>query len=283
MNIKKGINGLIRTVFSFSKTNAPTLLTAAEIVLGGTTAVIVYKKSPEAHAKKTVAVAKARTEGKSKVAEKVEAAKAVSKVMWPAYITGAAATGCLIASNKISNDRLAATAAACGYLERKLEAMREAEKEVLGENKAADLNRKAAEKMMEKSDANPDDPIEPSKQYPGLRQLYYDMLNDRYLRSSVEELFNAANVINGKVKDEYYDGPIDDDGHYDCEIGPNDFYREVGWPETKAAKGWTFPPKSCYQHGENGIGMVVNKTSVIAPNGETAIVLDFENMAPKWG
>ena len=276
MSIKSSINGLIKTILSFGKTNAPTLLTAGGIALGGATAVIIYKKSPEAHAKKTVAVAKARTEGKSKLVEKVEAAKATSKVLWPAYATGAASVFCLCKSNKISKDRLVATASACTFLEKKIEAMRETEKEVLGDVKAEDLKRKTYEKMMEKSKSDPDKPEEPKQSYAGLPQLYYDVLNDRFLRSNVDQLRAAENKVNQYVYREYIDGSLDD------YVGPNEFYEAVGWNPTEGSRGWIFNSKACYRYGSEGIGLKIGSTSVMAPNGEAALAIDFENLSPKW-
>ena len=276
MNIKSTLNSLIKTVLSFGKTNAPTLLTAGGIALGGATVAIVYKKSPEAHEKKAEAIAKAKEEGKGKVGTAVEVVKATSKAMWPAYVTGAAAATCLIASNKISNDRLAATAAACSFLEKRMEAMREAEKEVLGEAKAADLERKSIEKMMEKSESDPDNPEEPRKPYAGMPQLYYDVLNDRFLRSNVDQLRTAENRVNMMVKREF------DDGSYDDWVGPNEFYDEVGWNSTEGAKGWIFNSKACFSCGEEGIGLKIGSTSVVAPNGEPALAITFENLDQKW-
>lgn len=277
MKAKGFIGSLIETVYKFGKQNLPGILTTAGLIAGGATVVIVYEKSPEAHKAKEEAVQKAKDEGKGKVGQTLAAAGAVSKVMWPSYITGAFATGCLIKSNMVSNDRIAALGAGYSFLEKRLEAMREAEKEVLGEKKAEDLKRKTYEKMMEKSNSDPDQPTDTKKQYAGLPQLYYDLLNDRFLRSDSETLRAAENAINSDVQAEYFDGSFDDD------IGPNDFYRTVGWPETKGAQGWTFPPKSCFNHGEKGIHMILGKTSVVAPNGEPALVLDFENLAPRWG
>ena len=276
MNIKGMVNGLIKTVVSFGKTNAPALLTAGGIVLGGATVAIVYKKSPAAQNDKEEAELIAQNEGKGTIVKKLEGFKAVSKVMWPAYITGAGAVGCLIASNKISNDRLAATVAACSYLEKKMEAMREAEKEVLGETKAEDLKRKTYEKLMENSKSDPDKPEESKLPYAGLPQLYYDVLNDRFLRSNIDQLRAAENKVNQYVYREYIDGSRED------YVGPNEFYREVGWNETEGSKGWIFDSRTCYKYGSEGIGLKIGSTSVMAPNGEAALAIDFENLRPRW-
>lgn len=275
-NLNGIVNKIFNTVIRTGRTNLPNILTGSGIILGGVTLGYVYKKSPEAHQKREEAIARAKKNGKGTVGTKVEGFKATSSVMWPAYLMAAASAGCFIGSNKVSNDRLAATVATCGFLKKKLDAIQETEKEVLGNNKAEDLKRKTYEHMMEKSEADPDKPEEPKKPYVGLPQLYYDVLNDRFLHSTDDILREAENKVNIKVYAEYQDGSFEDD------IGPNDFYEIVGWAPTKGSKGWCFDSKACFSHGEEGIEMIIGKTCVVAPNGEAAKVVDFHNLAPRW-
>ena len=279
MNIKSMFNGLLKTVVTYGKNNAPTLLTAGGIALGGATVVLVAKESPKAKEKKEAALAKAKAENMNKVATAVEVAKATVPVYAPAIVTGGASVACLIASNKVSNDRLAATVAACGYLQDKITAMQETEKEVLGEAKAEDLKRKTYEHMAEKAvekGADPDHPEEPKKPYAGMPQLYYDVLNGRFLRSTDDILREAENKVNMVVYGEYLDGSFDDF------TGPNEFYDFVGWDRTTGAEGWKFPSSECFKYGGDGIGLKIGKTIIVAPNGEAAKAVEFENIKPKW-
>ena len=65
-------------------------------------------------------------------------------------------------------------------------------------------------------------------------------------------------------------------------MGPNDFYSLIGLKTPKANEAWVFSSRKCFTCGDLGIEAVVGQTSVVAPNGESALVIDFtKNLALK--
>jgi len=267
MNIKNLINSASRIVLRYCQDNAPKLLTGLGLGLGAGTVYIVYKKSPEAHERKEEAVAKAKSEGKGTVGTAVEVVKATAPVMWPAYATGAASAACLIASNKISADRLATMTAAYGVLQDKFQNYKETAKEVLGDTKASDLDRKSIERKMEKSKADEEKPE--VQQYPdeGEKQLCYDVWSDRYFRASADDLRRAENKCNLAL----FNG-------FDEPVTLNDWYDAIGIPQIPAAKGWGWTAQSVGLKG--GIDFVPQ--CVMSPNNIPAIGVDFDTLEPLW-
>ena len=267
MNIKGLFNSATKVVLQYCKTNSPKLLTGLGLGLGTGTAIYIYKKSPEVHKRKEQALAKAQEEGLGKVATAVEVAKATTPVMWPAYVMGGAAAGCFIASNKISADRLATMTAAYGVLQDKLENYKQTAKEVLGDTKAADLDRKAIERKMEQSEADEEKPDIPKYQDEGEKQLCYDVWSDRYFRASADDLRRAENKCNLAL----FNG-------FDEPVTLNDWYDAIGIPTIKTADGWGWTAKSVGLKG--GIDFVPQ--CVISPNNVPAIGVDFDTLEPLW-
>ena len=283
MNIKSMLSNAISTVWAGCKKKAPTLLTTAGLGLGAYTVYKVAKKAPEAKEKASTARKKASEEGLTPVQTKVAVAKAVLPVYAEPIATGVAAAGCIIASDVVANKRLtrttgelASSVAMVGALQNRLKNYEETAEEVLGKNKAEDLKRKSYEKLMEKSEKKPEEAKVIASSDPNVPQLFYDTFIEDYYRSSVRDINKAINDINILVHNEYLDGGLED------YVGPNDFYSLIGLKTPKANEAWVFSSRKCFTCGDLGIEAVVGQTSVVAPNGESALVIDFtKNLALK--
>lgn len=267
MNVKSLFTEVTKTVIKFCNKNASSLLTAGGIALGGATVVIVAKKAPEAKERKEAAIKKAKDEGKSKAATAVDVVKATLPVYAPAIGTGALSVTCLVASNKISADRLAAMTAAYGVVQDKLDNYKKTAQEVLGETKAADLDRKAIERKMEDSKADEEKPEIPKNPDEGEKQLCYDVWSDRYFRASADDLRKAENRLNLQL----FNG-------FDEPVTLNDWYDEIGLNQIPAANGWGWTAKSVGLKG----GIDFQPQCVMSPNGVPCIGVDFDSLEPLW-
>lgn len=274
---------MVRATSNGFKKNLPTLLTGTGLALGGLTMVLIAQKSPRAKLKKKKALLKAKEQKLSKAKTAWEVVKATAPEYVLPIVTGLAAAGCIIGSDVIVNKRLAKTASelatvTAGYLalQDRFEKYKDTAEEVLGKDKKADLDRKAYEKMAEKAENTTETAYDSKREFPGLPQLYYDAKGNRFVRATNDGLREVENKINMLVYSEYLDGSIEE------LIGPNDFYDMMGWDKIPLAEPWIFPSKLCFSCGEKGIGMCVSKTSIVAPNGEAALVLDFTNVRPRY-
>lgn len=277
---------MVRATSNRFKKNLPTLLTGTGLALGTLAMVIIAQKSPRAKLKKKKALLRA----KKKKLNKLQTAWEIVKATAPDYAVpiglGIAAAGCIIGSDVIVNKRLAETTGklatvTAGYLalQDRFDKYKQTAKEVLGEEKKKDLDRKAYENMAKSAENSPETAYESKRDFPGLPQLFYDVRGNRYVRATIDGLRAAENELNMMV----YNRRLDGDGTRSIEdgLGPNDFYDLMGWDQIPLANAWIFPPKLCFSCGENGIHMIL-KDYIMAPNGESAMVLDFENLKEKW-
>ena len=171
----------------------------------------------------------------------------------PTILSEAATIACIIGSNRISNKRLAAVAAAHSIVESTLAKYQEQVMEEFGEN--------AARKIVEKVDAshvleNPVDETSIIDTTKG-KFLCYDPLSGRYFRSDIAALKSAQNDLNYRLINELF-VPLND--LYDI-LELDELHEVVG-----EELGWSIAK-----------GQVEFRlTSQIASNNEPCIVLGYD-------
>lgn len=278
MNLKSLFESTAKVALEWGKQHAPSLLTATGIGLGGYTIVKVAQKAPEAKEKKEAAMAKAAQNHLSKVATAWEVTKAVTPVYAEEIVTGSLAVGCIVGSDILVNNRLAKTtkdlaSATAGYLavKKQLENYKEATKEVLGDAKAADLKRKAAEREMKESEAVEEKAKDLKYTNEGDKTLIYDPYVDDYYKSSLPDLLKVVNKLALRAQ-----------GSFDGRIPFTDYYDEIDYKLTPDQRniyeGWGFvvSPHS----PEDTLGF--DYTASLSPNDTPCLEIEFNNLVPLW-
>lgn len=167
--------------------NSPNILTVGGIVLFGVTVYLAVKK--------TEPVKKILKEKKKTGASKIETGVAVAKEVALPVATGAAAVGCVVASNRIAAERIATLGALYQTTQTAYDAYKTATKEELGEKKEELLRSKIAKK---KSDA--DSPKGKEVILTGRGEtLCFDSYSGRYFRSSADAIRKAINDLNSQA------------------------------------------------------------------------------------
>lgn len=278
MNLKGFVNGLLNTIVTVGKEKAPQLLTTLGLGAGVATVVIVAKKAPEAKEKKDEVLKKAEEENYSKGKIAWEVVKAEVPVYGAAIGTGVVAAGCIIGSDIIQNKRLTDTtkqlaSATAGYLavKNQFDNYKETAKEVLGDNKAADLKRKAAERQMQNSEAREENAKELKYTNEGDKQLVYDPYVKDYYKSSIPDMLKVVSKLSIRVQ-----------GSMDGYIPFTDWYDEIGYKLTQEERtiyeGFGFIPD--LRHPEDCLGF--DYTATLSPNDTPCLQVDFNNLVPLW-
>lgn len=278
MNLKSLFESTAKVALEWGKQHAPSLLTATGIGLGGYTIIKVAQKAPEAKEKKEAAIAKAAQNHLSKVATVWEVTKAVTPVYTEPIITGTLAVGCIVGSDIMVNNRLTKTtkdlaSATAGYLavKKQLENYKETTKEVLGETKAADLKRKAAEREMKESEAVEEKAKDLKYTNEGDKMLVYDRYVDDYYKSSLPDLLKIVTKLSLRVQ-----------GCMDGKIPFTDWYDEIGYkltPEQRSIyEDWGFVVS--IHSPEDSLGF--DYTATLSPNDVPCLGIEFNNLIPLW-
>lgn len=278
MNLKGFLTGALEAAGNMLKGKAPTILTGTGLVAGAATVVLVAKKAPEAKEKKDEVLKKAAEENYSKGKTVWEVTKAVAPVYAAPIATGTVAAGCIIASDVIVNKRLtkttkdlASATAGCLAIKQQLDNYKETTKEVLGDTKAADLDRKAAERQMKESDAKEEEAKDLKYTNEGDKTLVYDHYVDDYYKSSLPDLLKVVNKLALRAQ-----------GSIDGKIPFTDWYDEIGYKLTPEQRdiyeGWGFvvSPHS----PEDTLGF--DYTATLSPNDTPCLEIEFNNLVPLW-
>ena len=278
MSLKGFLSGALQAAGSMLKGKAPTILTGTGLVAGVATVALVAKKAPEAKEKKDEVLKKAAEENYSKPKTVWEVTKAVVPVYKEPIATGVVAAGCIIASDVVVNKRLTQktkelASATAGYLavKQQLDNYKEATKEVLGEQKAKDLDRKAVEREVRESGLKEEDAKELKYTNEGDKTLVYDPYVKDYYRSSLPDMLKLVTKLSLKVQ-----------GCMDGYIPLTDWYDEIGYkldPKQRAIyEEWVFVSSVHYQ--DDCLGF--NYTSFLSPNDTPALTIEFDNLIPLW-
>lgn len=149
------------------------------------------------------------------------------KLVWPVYIppvlAGATTIICIVASNKISNRRAAAIAAAYTISERAFAEYKEKVVEKIGEKKEKNVRDEVAQDRVNRTSKNDREVVILGNG----DVLFWDSLTGRYFNSNVEAIRKAVNDINFQIRNDNY-------------ASLSDFFNKIGLPTTSLSEelGW---------------------------------------------
>lgn len=255
---KADVLKLVKVVKSGVERKAPEILTGIGIAGMATTIVLAVKATPKAMElieQRELEIAE-RDDADIRNLTAIETVKTAWKPYVPALLTGLGSTACLIGGISVSARRTAALATAYKISETALSEYKEKMIEVVGEKKAQAIKEKIDGEKLEKDPVSKREVIITEKG----NTLCYDMLSGRYFKSDIEKIKKAVNEINRQLT-------------YDFYVSLNEFYDELGLPDTKLGGelGWNL---------DDGL-VEPSFSSQIADDGTPCIVLDY-NVAPRY-
>lgn len=255
---KADVLKLVKVVKSGVERKAPEILTGIGIAGMATTVVLAVKATPKAMElieQRELEIAE-RDDTDIRNLTAIETVKTAWKPYVPALLTGLGSTACLIGGISVSARRTAALATAYKISETALSEYKEKMIEVVGEKKAQAIKEKIDGEKLEKDPVSKREVIITEKG----NTLCYDMLSGRYFKSDIEKIKKAVNEINRQLT-------------YDFYVSLNEFYDELGLPDTKLGGelGWNL---------DDGL-VEPSFSSQIADDGTPCIVLDY-NVAPRY-
>ena len=217
----KTVKQFFKGLGGFAKKYLPEILVGLGITAYASS--VVFAVTGTVKATKTV---EKLIEEKGEAPTKVEVCKAVWRHYIPVILTFTAGTVCVIVSNRESAKRIAALAAAYSMSEKKVEGYSKKIEELLGKEKASEIEGEVEQDLGEKVYEYDESEIKenvPEVYVP----LMYDAKSGRYFRCSETTLQAAVNKINEVILS------------FDT-ANVNDFYFEIGLKETTDGRvfGW---------------------------------------------
>lgn len=210
------LNGLIHTSRKYVIDNSPGILTGMGVVGVISTGLLSAKAGIRVNK-----IIRDMEQFREIPPTREEKFKAVWLEVVPPVMTGASTIVCIIAANRIGNNRAAAIAAAMTMSEKAFDEYREKVIEKLGEREEAKARTEIAQARV---DRNPNEVIVIEG---GTDVLCYEEYTGRYFRSNMEELRRAENHVNHQVIHENY-------------ASLSDFYDVIGLEHTAISDevGW---------------------------------------------
>lgn len=152
----------------------------------------------------------------------VEVVKTTWKCYIPAAVTGVTSIACLIGSHSVNARRNAALATAYKLSETAFTEYREKVVETIGEKKEKTVRDKVSAEQIKKNPVSNTEIIVTGKG----NTLFYDNHSARYFYSDLEKIKRAENKLNKQILTDPFDSGV----------SLNDFYREIGLPETSVGE-----------------------------------------------
>ena len=216
--LPSGITKVVKTAKKFI--GDPNVLTAAGCVLFVITVVKAVQATPEVN----------DILEEKKDAPLAEKVAAVAPAVAVPAITGVAAIGCVVASNRVSAERIATMGAAYEMTKTAFAEYKDQIKEKLGLEKATDLNKSIAESPLQNLLADERKIVNTGHG----EQLFYFEYTGQLFRSSgnfVERMFND---LNRELQDEF-------------SVTVPEFQRDLGLPAVEGLKhiGWNVDALPC--------------------------------------
>lgn len=218
----KSIKQIFSGIGTFTKKYLPEILVGLGITAYASS--VIFAVTGTIKATKTV---EKLIEEKGEYPSKVEICKAVWKHYIPVILTFTAGTVCVIVSNRESAKRIAALVTAYSMSEKKVEGYSKKIEELLGKEKASEIEGEVTEETGDHIYEVEDD-SEIKENVPEVYvPLMYDAKSGRYFRCSETKLQAAVNKINEVILS------------FDT-ASVNDFYFEVGLADTTDGRifGW---------------------------------------------
>ena len=220
------IKNLFDKVLNFTKEHNPEILVGLGVVGMMSSTVLAVKATPKAL---DIMEDKKADMGVTYLTRK-EIAQATWKIYAPSIGVGLASAACIILGTSKSIKRNTALATVYALSESTLREYQSKAKEILGEEKAAELDREVAKSRVRKREVTTIVESEGSEyiHHTGNGDtLVYDSLSGRYFRSSMNSIESAVNSINKSLLNDYI-------------MTLNEFYNELGVPTIGAGSliGW---------------------------------------------
>lgn len=253
---RPNLKAIIHSMGMALQKHSPEILTGIGIAGMITTTILAVRATPKA----LLLIQEAEVEKSQNADDAALTPIETVKTAWPCYVpaavTGALSITCLIGASSVNLRRNAALATAYTLSESALKEYREKVVETIGEKKEQAVQDAVAKERICKSPVTNQEVIITEKG----NTLCYDVISGRYFKSDIEKLKRAANDLGRRMLDEGY-------------ISLNDFYYEIGLPETKLGDelGW---------HIDNGL-VDLRFSSQLAEDGTPCLVIDYQ-IAPKY-
>ena len=179
------MNGLIPMAKLFVKRNSATILTC--LGAGGVvaTAVLTAKAAPKA-----VKLLEEAKEEKGEELTVVEKVTTVAPVYIPAIVMGASTITCIFGANALNKRTQASLMSAYALLDQSYKQYTSKVKELYGEETDKAVRKEVVKDIYDSED------IEIS----GDRELFYDMYAQRYFVSTMDEVTDAIDALNGSLE-----------------------------------------------------------------------------------
>ena len=249
------IKNLFDKVINFTKEHNPEILVGLGVAGMMTSTVLAVKATPKAL---DIMEDKKADMGVTYLTRK-EIAQATWKIYAPSIGVGLASAACIILGTSKSIKRNTALATVYALSESTLREYQSKAKEMLGEEKAAELDREVAKARVRKREVTTIVETEGSEyiHHTGNGDtLVYDTLSGRYFRSSMNSIESAVNSINKSLLNDYI-------------MTLNEFYNELGVPTIGAGSliGWKSDKEL----------LEVSFESDVDQNGNPYLVLSYKN------
>lgn len=249
------IKDLFNKALNFTKEHNPEILVGLGVVGMMSSTVLAVKATPKAL---DIMEDKKADMGVTYLTRK-EIAQATWKLYAPSIGVGLASAACIILGTSKSIKRNTALATVYALSESTLREYQSKAKEMLGEEKAAELDREVAKSRVRKREVTTIVETEGSEyiHHTGNGDtLVYDTLSGRYFRSSRNAIESAVNSINKSLLNDYI-------------MTLNEFYNEMGVPTIGAGSliGWKSDKEL----------LEVSFESDVDQNGNPYLVLSYKN------
>lgn len=249
------IKDLFNKALNFTKEHNPEILVGLGVVGMMSSTVLAVKATPKAL---DIMEDKKADMGVTYLTRK-EIAQATWKLYAPSIGVGLASAACIILGTSKSIKRNTALATVYALSESTLREYQSKAKEMLGEEKAAELDREVAKSRVRKREVTTIVESEGSEyiHHTGNGDtLVYDTLSGRYFRSSMNSIESAVNSINKSLLNDYI-------------MTLNEFYNELGVPTIGAGSliGWKSDKEL----------LEVSFESDVDQNGNPYLVLSYKN------
>ena len=249
------IKNLFGKVLNFTKEHNPEILVGLGVAGMMTSTVLAVKATPKAL---DIMEDKKADLGVTYLTRK-EIAQATWKLYAPSIGVGLASAACIILGTSNSIKRNTALATVYALSESTLREYQSKAKEMLGEEKAAELDREVSKSRVKKREVTTVVETEGSEyiHHTGNGDtLVYDSLSGRYFRSSMNAIESAVNLINKSLLNDYI-------------MTLNEFYNELGVPTIGAGSliGWKSDKEL----------LEVSFESDVDKNGNPYLILSYKN------
>lgn len=236
---KNFLKKMVENGVKFSKKNAPEILAGVAIVLLVKTAVDAYKAGPKAS--KIIAETKeslnaidvSESEEGYKIDDKKAKREVIKKsikklvpVMAPVVVDVALGTGIIIASNRLSNKKLAMLSAAYTISENSLKDLNNKMVEIVGDKKARDIKDAIVKDKVKERDKNLKDDKNIIITGDG-DVLCMDLYSEQKFRSNAQKIGLVINRLSGRCADEMY--VTLNDLYSELNIHEKPFGNNLGW------------------------------------------------------